>query len=173
MVRSFQELMLLTMNWRNNKTPQQYTSGDKCPGNNCLKELKELHEVQQGEVWDPAFEEWPMQCYMLRNTQLRSSFAEKSMCLPEMCPSSKGSKWDLLLQWCSWLPLHEIQRVEGGDSPPLSSGEVTPGVVGSVVGSSAQERQGHNEDCPEKGHKNDEKLHHFSYEARPILDANA
>lgn len=35
-----------------------------------------------------------------------------------------------------------------------------------------KERHGHNEDCPAKGHKGDEKIDRFSYEERPILDAN-
>jgi len=53
--------------------------------------------------------------------------------------------------------LHEekyYQQVKGGDPCPLlSTGEVTPGVLCPVLGSSVQERHGHAGESLVKGHE--------------------
>jgi len=56
--------------------------------------------------------------------------------------------------------LHEgeyRQEEEGGEpSLLLSTGEVTPGVLGPVLGSPAQQRHGHTRESPAVGHGGDE-----------------
>lgn len=89
---------------------------------------------------------------------LRSFFsAEEQLCRKEH--GGPGGARNVYLQQRQQMGSHAVvryfQQVEGGDSPLLSTSEAT--VLGSVLGSSKQERHGYNEDCPAKGHKNDEK----------------
>ena len=48
----------------------------------------------------------------------------------------------------------EVKR--GDPSPLLSTGDATAGVLGPVLGSPVQDRHGHTEDSPDKGHQEDE-----------------
>lgn len=147
------------MNWRSKKTPHQYTNSNKYWRNkDWLKKLKmmERHEVQQGEVQDPAFgEEWS-------HVHAEEHSTGEQLCRKEA--GGPGGDRNVPLQqrqqMRSCAVVMYFQWVERGNSPLLSTGEATPGVLGSLLGSSMKDRHGHTEDCPANGHK-DEKNAEF------------
>ncbi|PKU47288.1 rna-directed dna polymerase from mobile element jockey-like [Limosa lapponica baueri] len=104
----------------------------------------------------------PRHQYMLGAAQLESSFAEKSLGvlvdtklnMSQHCAlaakKANGILGCIKQEKC-------CQQVRRGDpSPLLSTGEATPGLLHTVLGSPARERQSHTEESPMKGHEDDE-----------------
>lgn len=119
---------------------------------------------------DPAFEEeWSHAQLYAEECSVGEQYSRKQ-------GGGPGGTWNVPPKQRQQMGSHAVvmyfQIDEGSDSPLLCTGEVRSGALGWVLGSSMQERRGHNEDCPAKGHEDDEKMHHLSYEKRPILDAN-